>query len=80
MVRQRSETTRLWSVGPVERISPERVRELAQAHVSGDRDVGSTVQAYAAVSAQGSITILVTFSFLSRQTSYIAGALSRVMR
>ncbi len=30
--------------------------------------------------AQGSMTILVTFCFLSRQTLYISGAWSRVMR
>ena len=35
---------------------------------------------YYAASAQGSITILVTFSFLSRQISYIFGASYSVMR
>ena len=35
---------------------------------------------YADLSAHGSITIFVTFSFLSRQTLYISGASSNVMR
>src|ERR1700733_7440282 len=35
---------------------------------------------YAAFSNHGSITILVTLSFLSRQTSYMAGASSRDIR
>ena len=39
-----------------------------------------TVQAGEPLSAQGSITIFVTFCFLSRHTLYISGASSRVMR
>jgi hypothetical protein len=35
---------------------------------------------YAALSFHGSMTILVTCSFLSRHTSYIAGASSREIR
>jgi hypothetical protein len=45
-----------------------------------DGSLQLTPEVYAALSSHGSITILVTFSFLSRQTSYMAGASSREIR